>query len=416
MQSKKFWVGYLTGLATWSVLSYATLFEYMAKGELFARTIIGAPYISDFVNSYNAGVLARDCVMSNQATKVYDVQTQDVSARRLIAPVKPLAPFYFQYPPYMFGLMLPMAFVPMPVAWVLWNVLGMVALSFSILALSKDFSKWERIASFVMFIGSYPMWLSVELGQPSLWVIPCLTAYLICLQVGKPFNAGVATALAAVKLQYAPMLGVVGVIRGRWKYLLGGIACMAALLLYTLILLGPENVMQYPRALLSGETSGTVSGVNAHEMQNFRGMLALIFRDDARWIQITASGLMIATIGFVGWLWSRRPPADALCGVTVLLMLLSNVHAHTQDYVLSGVACIFLWRWYRTQSAEAQTSKRLVWIRRLIVYYPIYGWIALILKPVLMLISIVPFLIWGLALSVLVMLETKLFDLRRLPD
>src|SRR6516162_3954329 len=123
---KNLWFAYLTALVTWMILSYGWFAGECKGGKLFAFLENGRPFVSDFVNSYNAATLAKHCEVERVA--IYDPNVQAQSQAKLTAPVRAELPFYLQYPPYFFVLMRPLAEFSMLQAWFLWCTISTLLL------------------------------------------------------------------------------------------------------------------------------------------------------------------------------------------------------------------------------------------------------------------------------------------------
>lgn len=396
---KKFWPIYVVTLCTWSLLSYASLFEWLFQKTLLARVIDGRPYISDFVNVYNAGKLARRAM--TEPISIYDPVLQDASARELIAPVAPERPFNLQYPPYFFVLNLPLCIFNISGAWVAWFVFYAATTWLVLRYLTAGMqNRLERNVAIALVFASYPAWLSFELGQTSLPEFLFFAAFLWSLQHARHWLSGVMAAFITVKLQYAPFIGIAGLIAGRIKFVAGGALMMLALLGVSALMLGPANVIGYPQSLLHGETGTDVSGVAANEMQTVRGSLCLLLGSDSQVVHLMALAAMIAAcilIAFVWWRARRNVHQDfdlfrAVCSLTVLAALTTSLHTHVQDYLIVAIPCLWLW-----QLPEVRDNEK-SWLRKLIVWFPGFSWICLIAKPVFMLIRIQPMFLWALAM------------------
>jgi hypothetical protein len=414
----------LTAMFTWGIMAYVELGKYAVNGILFARLIavdeeearkrgeepIKRPYVSDFVNVYNAGVLSRQCLTGDKVD-IYNIEVQDSSVKRLIAPVVPESPFYLQYPPYFFALMTPLAYMGMLPAWLLWNIVGLLLMYLSQERLNAGiFSKLKNAILFGFVLSSFPCWLCVHLGQPSLYIFIATALLAGLLEGGKAFNAGLISGIHMIKFQYYPVIGLIGLITGKTKFLLGAIVIFAALMLLSVGILGVDNVVHYPQALLKGEAGPGVSGVSAHLMQNVRGQLFVVIGDDGLARKI-AAGLMIATWAFITWLWffpgkqfREREPMGIriLLAATLLLMLMTSLHSHSQDYVLVGLAGVMLWPWLEQQQSS---SPRLRFVRGMFVWWAPLSWIMFFLMQLVLLTKVEPFLVWAFVVSVPLLLE-----------
>lgn len=401
----------------WAIVTISELFIFFNDGILFARMIQGRPYVNDFVNVYNAGVLSRRCV-SGEKIDIYDPQVQDASVRTLIAPVVPEAPFYLQYPPWFFAWLLPLSVVPLPIAWIIWCLLGLSLLIITWIQALEAVGVAKKsptaVISILAALASYPMWLSLELGQTSLIVAPALTAIWVLLAADKPMMAGLASGIVMIKVQYSPVVGLVGMIFGKAKYI-AGLAIMTAInLLLSLVIVGADNMLRFPEALLHRETGSSVSGVAAILMQNFRGQLTLLFYGQDSLINGTAIFLFAMTIVVIAFLWWRDRVtllADkrlffVLCSITTLLMLMSSLHTHAQDYLMALPALFWLWRWNSERPEASRSRPGARFINAMVVTAPILSWVFLV-KELFLVIKIEPFLLWAGIFVGVVLLELQ---------
>lgn len=374
---------------------------------MFARLLDGRPYVSDFVNVYNAGLLSKRAI--SEHINIYDPAVQDASVRKLIAPVVPEAPFNLQYPPYFFALMFPLSFFSLTGAWLVWNGVFLTGLIASLRSLcARLYSRVEQTFVYIMSLASYPTWVSVELGQTSLPEFLFVIGFFKTLRRKKYFLCGLFMSLITIKLQYTPFFGVVGLMAAGWPFLGGLAAGLAGLGLLSWAILGGQNLINFPLALVHGETSNSVSGVSALEMQNLRGNLALLFHGDNTVVHLVALLFMAVVVVILAVLW-RRYAVNAgtqsdryfeiLSSFTILVALISSPHTHSQDYIMAALPCIWLWR--ACSDEQSASTKLNRWIRRMILIFPAYSWTFLFLKFLVPLIMIQPLFLWGAVMSIL---------------
>lgn len=417
----------LSALFVWASLSYIELGKYMYRGILFARVIDGRPYVSDFVNPYNAGLLAARCLQERDLN-IWDIDVQNESLKKLIAPIKPEQPFYLQYPPYFWCLMMLESFMPMNIAWIMWNLLGVSLAVFALFKLSKmpgsmlilpqtDEGLMQstlncRAALLIAIVfSSYPAWLTVELGQPTLYVIPAAAGMLFLLGKQRYFLAGICSGLLIIKLQYAPFFLLIGLLFGRLKFLFGNITITLSMLLLSFFILGPHNVLNYPHALLSGETGRAVSGVSAFMMQNLRGELSILvpenFSSAANKAVIAFYAVGILSSAFILWKAMKKNSYAAFAMSTALSMmigLLSSPHTHTQDYLLLGVCAVLL---FNTSNISRENDRIATWIRWLLTSLAPLSWLFFFLQPIFLLLRIQPFFFYLCIIAVLLFIELQ---------
>lgn len=394
----------LTALFVWSGLAYVELGKFMYKGILFARNINGRPYVSDFANHYNAGVLAARCL--SEKVDVYDIDVQNKSLQKLIAPVVPEQPFYLQYPPYFFLLALPLSLMPMTVAWIVWNLLGIGLSIFAVFKLINtvegNLDAKKAILPVALIFSSYPAWLSTELGQTSIYLVAVLVFMLVLLRANKNFAAGISCGFLMIKLQYAPIFLLLGLIRGGARFLLGWIICLIAFLGASIGVLGIDNVMRFPHALLSGETGQAVSGVSEYMMQNVRGELAILAPGAPSSITfpivLSFFALGVGIAAFLNWkaAQSRSPEAIAFAfALSILVGLLTSPHTHIQDMILVGISGVLV-----ASFIENANDKWGVLTRRLFVAFPFVSWFLFYAHPLFLIVRVQPFFVYLTVLAI----------------
>ena len=431
----------LSALFVWAALAYGQLGIYMQKGILFARVLDGRPYVSDFVNFYSNSLLSAKC-LQGEKIKIYDRAVQNESVKKLIAPVVPEQPFYFQYPPYVFLLILPLSVLSMPVAWFCWNVVGVALSVFSLLKLEKimqpdepqgmsegSSSPGNRHRTVLLFIAltfaSFPAWLSLELGQASFYVLGALAFMLYFLKGKKYFLSGIASGFITIKLQYFPFFWIIGLVHGKWRFLAGALSCLAVLLLLSFFVLGADNVLSYPQALFSGETGQAVSGVSSFMMQNWRGQLFLLLKgENAGTLKFVLAAFLLSIIAVLylnlkKYRDAGKRSVDVVAALSIMIALMGSVHTHTQDYFLLAVAALLLRDWLSDRSTDANISSAAIGqgkiIRRSLLLFPALSWLFFYLQPLLMLLAIQPFFIYLLLLSILILWRLERSNVRTSP-
>ncbi|HEY9870323.1 MAG TPA: glycosyltransferase family 87 protein [Candidatus Obscuribacterales bacterium] len=408
------WFAYFVALTVWGLLSYASLVQFLQENRLFALSMDGRPYVCDFVNSYNAALLAGRA--GRDGVAIYDPKVQAESLARLVHPVVPELPFYLQYPPYFWVIMRPLAWFDLTGAWLAYCLvtgLFLLAALFVLVARKLD-GQAARAMAMAAVLASYPAWLSFRLGQVSLLVFPLLALYWIMLASRRSGWAGAAAAIMCIKLQYAPVLLVVGVIVGRLGFLTGFASTMLTMVAVSIVTLGWANVSVYPSALLAGETSARVSGVQAVLMQNVRGALELVTGGGGNLVTGTSVLALVVVAIWVACVWLRivRSGRDAAAfeqgaSLTTLALLVSSLHTHVQDYLMAAIPC--LWLYASSSSANGIWREGKV-LRALIIAFPALSWVFFLLTPLFLLARIQPYFLWAVVVMYLAyrLLERRL--------
>jgi hypothetical protein len=396
-------MAYAALMICWSLNAYGLVFSWLKEGTLFARKLDGKPCVLDFVLYYEAAQLGT--AARNSGVNIYDPKVQTEAVARLTAPVVPELPFFMQYPPLFFALCVPFAFFPLVWSWLLWSIAGVTSLLISIWALSgRHRQRCGLLIAASAALASYPVWLTVELGQTSLFLVASLSMFWLLLKEKRYFEAGLASFLLMVKVQYLPFLLLAALVLGRLRFAAGALVALVCAVLVSVLVLGWENCMEWPRVIFHAETTAQFGGVSPEHQQNIRGILTLLFRAD------TSGGRTTALLSFalaclaVAYLWTK--PYAVLCTrtvwafqicatVTLLTMLVFSLHTHIQDYSLLVIPA--LWLWKATDDPILVNRRQSKILRSLILAFPVLSWIFYLLRFVPAH-SLQPFAMFALAL------------------
>jgi hypothetical protein len=348
---RQVWVGYAAFFFFWSICAYALVLSWIPTNELFARRIGGRPYISDFVNVYDAGILGRQA----RSTNIYDPKIQAALAEKVVAPVVPEIPFYLQAPPNFFAATIPLSLFSPVGAWFVYCGVGLALNMWALGALAWKYfpTRFARTMVLLASIGSFPMWVGIEEGNSSIYLLPPLVLFWWLLQRKKFFAAGLATGLLMVKVQYLPFIGVIGLFIGGARYLGGAVVAGLAVLGFTVAVVGLDNVLEWPRVLMHAETTTAYSGVATDKMQNVLGMIvAATGHQNTPVGRSIANALFVAAVLFIGYFWrkpyqwlsERSEYAFEICAaISTAVMLIFSIHTHSHDYILMLPTCLWLY-------------------------------------------------------------------------
>lgn len=402
---KNLWFAYAVALAVWGASAYVELGRICKENELLATMVQNEPRVSDFAVFYNAAKLARE--NSEHKIEIYSPAVQEESLKTVTAPVVAKKPLFAVYPPWFFGLVMPLSSVPPVTAWVIWCALGAAALVGTLIFLTSKLDQFKtpfsKFFGFAAVLGSYPCWASFRLGQVSLFLPAAITAFWYLLFARRYFLAGIVSGACMLKIQYLPLLAIVGAIMGRARYIGGLALSLAALFVFSLATVGMDNIVQFPTMLHFNETSAQAGGVSAELMQNFRGMLTLLLGGDTSDIRMAALvilGVLAVSISELWWRSKKLGLSEKklmkCAAVTTLTMLIGSPHTHIQDYLAAAPALFWLW-----QSTAGDERAASVYLRRAIIAFPALSWAFFLLMPIFQLVRIEPYFIWAVALSVM---------------
>jgi hypothetical protein len=127
----------------------------------------------------------------------------------------------------------------------------------------------------------------------------------------------------------------------RWKTLASFSAVAAPLVLVSLVVTGPQGLIDYPRFLLDS-TAWETNGVNARQMFGWNGIVADLTGDlsPPRFVLLA---LAAPTLALVAWSWRaawhvQRDRLPSLMGLMLVASLLVNPHLYLYDMTLANLA------------------------------------------------------------------------------
>jgi hypothetical protein len=344
------WFAYFVFLSTWALLSYCSFAKIWTSGELFAQSDQpNSVQVSDFTTFYAAGEMAKEAVSGH--SDLYNPEKLRAKINQLIAPLHMPDHLAMQYPPPYLLFLSTLSSLPLKYSWIVWSVISAIALTLGIalFAFPAGAGRYEKVIAIAYGLAWFPTFWCCWLGQNSQIVLFCLAGILYLLRQEKYLAAGLATSVGIFKIQYLPLVVVTGLVLGRWRYLTGVLCGYASLSILSVAVFGWANVRAFFNAVLGQE--GNTAGTVAHMMDSVRGVLAMYcskFLGDNVILCLSAIVLIIGMVA-TAWLWfsayprliKRELPAFEICSsFTVITMLVTSLHCHTQDYVLLLLAGI----------------------------------------------------------------------------
>lgn len=399
----KLWFAYISALIMWTVLTYSNLVQAYLCNQSFAYVQENAEhpgdpfvYTADFLLYYNDAVMSWECLNQNKID-VWDPQIQQSYLQKLVPHVELKKIFYSQYPPYLMVLCMPLSLVSLDAAYLIWELLGLTGIIFSVYSLLATTLKgrFERLFTYVAVLSTFPAWLCFRLGQIGMAIFPALMWYWIALDRKYWFRAGMLGGFCLLKLQYAPILFITGCFLGGIRFFAGYSLMGLIYLIGSIAVLGLDNVLNYPQALKMGEISGgQITGVSPESQQNLRGQLVILLGNDGSLVHMVVVAIWgIATL-YTAYLWWKFRTKDAglaeeikrrkfmiLASITMLLQLVTSPHTHKQDYLFVTLPAI--WLMYNVVGSYpigepampgVKNKHLLLVIRYMLLGFPILSW------------------------------------------
>ncbi|PWH14801.1 MAG: hypothetical protein DDG60_07150 [Anaerolineae bacterium] len=287
----------------------------------------------DFRIIYTAGKIAQQVGWDSLYDLEQQRQTQEqITGRTLtIAEVLP-----FNHPPVLLPLQWLLAHLPYQRAYLFWaGLLALVNLvnAWLVWRLAQRMG-WPGLPAGFLAVQAflfYPIWVSINKGQDTLFALIGLTVLLLGLQKGHAKLAGLGLALLTLRPQFALPLAVPFLLRQRhiWWYF---VAFAALLVGYSVLMVGPKGVTDFVHLLTITSNSETVL-IHHADMYNLKGLLL-------RWLphlslETAATLSWAAFLLVLAWLcwywWQAKPEPLHHISLAVTLSLFASPHLHYHD-------------------------------------------------------------------------------------
>ena len=304
-------------------------------------------YVVDFLPLYTGGRL-----LWQDRTHLYDLERQLAVEIPIMAPyslVEEMLPY--NYPPFFTLLLVPLAWLPFPLAYATATGLNLLCLALTLhllrrrLALGSDQTFWLLLIAFC----ARPVYVTLFQGQTSLLALLLLILYVLDLQEGQEVRAGAWAGFLLFKPQLLLLPLLILAWRRCWRGLLALMAVLTILTLLSLVLVGVEGLQQHVLLMRQMAAADGTLGVHPKAMHNLRALVHFISLprpwDSVGWWGGSAL-LVVAT------LWVQRPSLSEgqnsawRWSATVVALLLFAPHLNTHDLALLILPCALVLHTY----------------------------------------------------------------------
>src|SRR5438128_7631130 len=257
-------------------------------------------HVIDFLPLYTGGRL-----FWQDRTHLYDLERQLAVETPILVPHLLPKVLPYNYPPFFALLLVPLAWLPFPLAYATATVLNLLCLALTLhlllrrLALGSDQTFWLLLIAFC----TVPVYVTLFQGQVSFLVLLLLTLYVLDLQEGREVRTGAWAGLLLFKPQLLLLPLLILAWRRCWQGLLALMVVVTALSLLSLLLVGVEGLQQHVLLMRQMATADGTLGIYPWAMHNLRALA--YFSLPRPWNSVgwwgSSALLVLAT------LWVQRP-------------------------------------------------------------------------------------------------------------
>ena len=319
----------------WSLLLPLPLAAIVIVPLLWAASTGMVKGRTDFSHLYAAAVLIKE----GQGHQLYNDDAQIAVQARLFPEGR--TPLTHNHLAFEALCLVPLAFLPFPVAIITWLLLNLALLALTMRLLGRHFARLRAsmgVPLIVLCLGFYPIGLTILQGQNSIVILCLYAAACVLLRSNRPYLAGVALACALFKFHLVlPTILLLFLYRKR-KAVLGFVSAASAVLTLSVLVVGFSGIVQYANNLLTANSSLT-DRLNRERFalyptaySNIRGFVywALSEHVPEMTLLVIVVVLSFLALAIAGLLHNRIPP-DLRLPFAIVVTTLVSFHLYYYD-------------------------------------------------------------------------------------
>jgi hypothetical protein len=314
---------------------------------------------SDFMGFYAAARLFRQ-----DASQLYNPDLQTSYQRNIFGRTEPT--LVYNHAPYEMLILAPLTYLPYPVAFLVWNLLNLAFLAWSLYLLKPYASNLDTASRVLLtLLVLYPLVSTLREGQDSIPLLLAFCLAFVSLKQDNQFAAGCALAAGLFRFQLVLPFLLVFLVRKRWRVVLGALTVGVGLGLLSLALVGWIGARVYAESLLAVTHQGR-HYVPTLGMPNIRGFLDTVFANRVgRWY---LTGVVAASsLALLGWVirkWGEsdwdpvQRRFDLLFSLNLIVTFLVAYHSFMHNLIVLTLPMLLLLDYCRAGGRGALSRRR----------------------------------------------------------
>lgn len=317
---------FIAGMLSLHLLFFVNLRERIQRGY------------PDFTIFYTAATVLR----AGLGHQLYNVQVQYEVQKNFTGQLSSRhGPLPYNHPPFEALIFLPLTLLAYPQAFVVWDLLNLVALFGVAVLLRRSvcalrlISPWDFVIASLAF---FPVFACFLQGQDSILLLLLCALALNALKRDADLLAGCWFALGMFKFQLIIPIVLLLVIWRRRRVAAGFAAVSILLALVSAGLVGWDSLLHYPAYVLEVAKSPSLGAVPAELMPNLRGLVS-------GWpfpfsglvgtaLAVLSSVLLVLFAAATGWKASQPETLDLQFSLAIVVAGLAGWHTNAHDLSL----------------------------------------------------------------------------------
>ncbi|MFA6208612.1 MAG: glycosyltransferase family 87 protein [Candidatus Obscuribacterales bacterium] len=365
---------YMAALVTVGLFIFQVAVKELVENRMVLSITNGALKVQDFVRYYLSGQIAG----SPDAYHVYDTEVQNHYFRALVfntIGVTTNEQLLTHYTPIVFPFCRALALLPISQAYIVFFIASALALASGLpLALNALAKRpWIFVvATLIATTCNSQAVIAIRMGQPS-WLILALECFFYWSWIKqKNWVTGLSVALLFFKPHYALYFLTPIIVARRWPALTYCAAAVVILLSLGGLLIGFDNVINYPNIILKNDGE-----IVWHGIVSLR-YIANIFYPNAAAVKISLIVWLVGlAVNLLLWSQEKKLHLDQtwLICCTVILCIFTSPHTYHYDLTMLGLLAVSLTATKPLYSKLARLS--FANYRFLLIAYPGLSWLSL---------------------------------------
>lgn len=318
------------------ILWSSVIIAFAIPGDRF---ITGRLKGSDFVYFYTLGHTAfeGEFLRMQDYERLYTRQVE-------LVPASAGDQHFSMYPPNAALVFWPIAKLPYNAAVLLWVVLTILGFAGTVYFLWHHNRDALPDARFLALAAAAfpPLWSLVMFGQST--VLPLIAFLLgwLALRSGRPFVAGLALGLLALKPHFGIVIGCALLFSAQWRMVAGTAVSIAVQLLTVIATMGWQAIRAYAETIRALPQIKQLGEPNPHQLHSLATLTDLLPLEIGRSVWLI---LVVAVLVTNVLLWRSSAPLEARFGVPVLSTVLVSPHLFVYDTVVLVIPIILIGSW-----------------------------------------------------------------------
>jgi hypothetical protein len=297
-------------------------------GKLFGAATIDTD-TKDFRMFYSAAQMIRH----GAGHSLYDLEQQHAFQQQYTHKIG----LIFIYLPVSALLYLPVAWLPLSSAYMLWTCASFLVLIAAVFVLNAGLGRFEDpLAVLVLALVYVPIWFNIYQGQILLYLLLAYSTALYYMNRGREFAAGSALAVGLLKFHLVLPFVLVLLIRRRWRAIAGFSAGSVAVLALCVTVAGWQFFINYPGLLLHLPHL-PLTGFHVWSAANLRGLFAGIAHREPPLL-----ALVVVSLGLSVWSALVWRVTEIGFAITIVVSVLVSYHLNPQDLSLLFIPLLVL--------------------------------------------------------------------------